>query len=104
MAERFKSKDINDLNPGPGDYDVDGYKNKTGAKIGNSKRGNIGGSITPGPGAYDNDHRKIGGTKFGSGQRSQLGKGDVPGPGAYDSLSNARGGVTISGHRVKSKI
>ena len=104
MAERFRSKDNNDMNPGPGYYETSGGKNSKGAKIGNSKRGNIGGSITPGPGAYGGDERRTGGPKFGTGQRSQLGRTDVPGPGAYDSLHNTRGGVTISGHKGKSKI
>ena len=46
----------------------------------------------------------MGGTKFGTGQRSQFGREGTPGPGAYDTAQNTRKGVTISGHRGKSKL
>ena len=91
--------------PGPGMYD-------SGKKFGDDARKvTIQGKpndnfrdLSPGPGAYGGDAKRVGGTKFGTGQRSQLGRTDVPGPGAYDSLHNTRGGVTISGHKGKSKI
>lgn len=60
----------------------------------------------PGPGAYDSlyKNKDAFGAKIGTSKRGNMGKSDTPGPGAYDSLHGGKGGVTISGHKGKSKI
>lgn len=92
------------MNPGPGYYDNDMKKQASGAKIGKAKRDNVGAWNTPGPGSYGLDESNVKGTKFGTSQRVGMGKTGTPGPGAYDTLGNTRGGVTISGHRGRSKV
>jgi len=44
------------------------------------------------------------GGKIGKSQRGNFGNSETPGPGTYDSLNGGKGGVTISGHKGKSKI
>lgn len=55
-----------------------------GAKIGTSKRGNMGSSFTPGPGAYDYGNRYEKGGITISGHKSKSRVDYNPGPGAYD--------------------
>jgi hypothetical protein len=108
MGYRFNQKgDSTVLGPGPGYYDAN-YNSKnhgSGAKIGKAKRGMIDSGISPGPGAYNYGYKSLhSGTKIGTSKRGDFGKGSNPGPGEYDTYKEAKGGVTISGHRNKSKI
>lgn len=44
------------------------------------------------------------GAKIGTSKRGDFSRAQTPGPGAYDMLDKGRGGITISGHKGKSKI
>lgn len=93
-----------DLGPGPGYYDSDLRKYASGAKIGKAKRGFYDSGISPGPGAYDTNYRSMHGAKIGTSKRGDFSRAQTPGPGSYDMLNKGRGGITISGHKAKSRI
>lgn len=106
MGERFKKGGESlDMGPGPGYYDTDTLKkHASGTKIGKAKRGFNDNFASPGPGAYDSIYKSQHGTKIGTSQRGDFGRAQTPGPGAYDTLKQSRGGITISGHRGKSRM
>lgn len=83
-----------------------GKRPSSGAKIGKAKRGGFDSLNTPGPGSYgqDQNYKSMYGTKIGTGKRSDLGVSGNPGPGAYNLYKQGTGGITISGHKGKSKI
>ena len=92
------------MGPGPGYYDADIKKHASGTKIGKARRGLNDNGISPGPGAYDTSYRSLHGAKIGTSKRGDFSRAQTPGPGAYDMLDKGRGGITISGHKAKSRI
>lgn len=79
-------------------------RHASGAKIGKAKRGIYDNRISPGPGAYDNAYKSLHGAKIGTSKRGDFSRAQTPGPGAYDTLQQGKGGITISGHRGKSRM
>jgi hypothetical protein len=107
MGERFKkTADSADLGPGPGYYDSNANMKRysSGVKIGKAKRGGIDNVTSPGPGAYDAVLKVSQGTKIGTSLREGMGRPRTPGPGDYDPMRESKVGITIGGHRGRTKV